>query len=350
MPFGPSRALIAALFSLPLVAQPRVLRFQRLAEPREGAFTILAPEGWRPGGGIVRVNPMTSGGTLNSIAAKLDFTLSSPDGRTVLHWYPETTYVDGRRMPAAALFPQGSNYNGALVWPLLNSFSYLEQAILRKAHANASGLVVKNRIALPQTADSYLKIVRLAGVPIDFRYDVGLMVVSYKEGGSAWDEVLYTAVQDFGPSGAGLWSNKDTFSARAPAGEIERLSGTIGVILNSVELNPRWVEGEIRGQMQRNEIAIRSQQDIARLDKEIVEHRQRTNAEINNQAFHNLMRTEEYFNPHTKKVEVGSNEFNNRWVNSRGEAIYTDDSNYDPKAHGLDGFVRSPIRKRFPDR
>ena len=104
--------------------------------------------------------------------------------------------------------------------------------------------------------------------------------------------------------------------------------------------------GEIKGQAARGEIALRTQQDLARLDREIVEHRQRTNAEINNQAFHNLMRTEEYVNPITRKVEVGSNEWNYRWVNERGEAVYTDDPNYDPARDGLTGFQRSPVRKR----
>ncbi len=124
----------------------------------------------------------------------------------------------------------------------------------------------------------------------------------------------------------------------------------VSVMLNSVKLNPRWVEGEIMGQIQRSEIALRTQREIQRLDAEIVEHRRRTNAEINNQMYHNLMRTEEYVNPLTKEVETGSNEWNHRWVNERGEAIYTDDGNFDPKRLGLEGYVRSPVRKRFPER
>ena len=44
--------------------------------------------------------------------------------------------------------------------------------------------------------------------------------------------------------------------------------------------NPRWVAGELQGQLRRNEIAIRTQHDIARLYREIVEHRRRTNALI----------------------------------------------------------------------
>ena len=49
------------------------MRFRRVAEPREHAFTILVPQGWLSEGGIVRVNPAGAGGTANAIAAKVDF-------------------------------------------------------------------------------------------------------------------------------------------------------------------------------------------------------------------------------------------------------------------------------------
>jgi hypothetical protein len=295
------------------------------------------------------VNPLTAGGPLNAIAAKLDFTIASPDGRTAFHWYPETIYVDTRRMPAAAAFPVGSNYNGALVLPLTNAFGYIEQAF-RYVHPRAAGLKVKGRFPLPKAAQSYASVAQLAGGLIQFRFDVGLIVVEYQESGVTWEEALYSAVQDYGPAGAGLWSNKDTFSIRTPAGELEKTGRILATVLNSVQLNPRWVEGEIRGQITRNEISIRTQQEIARLDREIVEHRTRTNSEINNQMFHNLMGTEEYVNPISKKVEVGSNAWNHRWVNERGEAVYSDDPDYDPGRDGLSGFQRSPVRKRFPER
>lgn len=332
------------------LAQPKAVYFKRAAEPKEGAFSFLLPSDWRLAGGILRVNPMTSGGALNATGAKLEMTASSPDGRIQLHWLPETMYIDSRRMPAAGLFPPGSNYNGALVWPVLDAFGYLDQGVFRRQHSQASGLQVKGRYPLPKVAESYKQLLRLSGVPIDMQYSAGLLVVNYREGSGMWEEALYTAVQDFGPAGAGLWSNKDTFTVRAPAGELEKTGPIVATILNSIELNPRWVEGEIRGQMQRNEIAIRTQQDIARLDREIVEHRRRTNAEINNQMYHTLMGTEEYVNPITRKVETGSNAWNHRWVNERGEAVYSNDPNYDPKQSGLEGFQRSPVRKRFPDR
>jgi hypothetical protein len=340
---------VACFLLVALAAQAQIMRFERVAEPKEGAFTLLVPSGWRTSGGITRVNPMAANGALNAVAAKLDFSIQSPDGRTTLRWYPETNYFDMRGSPAQGQFPPGSNYNGSPVWPKLGAAAYLEQIVFRQGHRGVAARMTRNEL-LPRVAASYEQLVRQMGIPLQMRFDAALLVVEYKESGASWEEALYTAIQDWGPAGAGLWTNKDTFSLRTPAGELEKAGRTVSVILNSVELNPRWVEGEIRGQAQRNEIAVRTQQEIARLDREIVAHRQRTNSEINNQLYHNLMGTEEYVNPLTKKTEVGSNAWNYRWVNDKGEAIYTDDVNYDPQRAGLSGFVKSPVRKRFPDK
>jgi len=339
---------ILALVLLGSLSFGETIHFRRSSEPKEGAFTLLTPAGWRLSGGIVRVNPLAAGGPLNSIAAKLDMQLASPDGHTVLRWYPEINYADLRGQPAAGMFRAGGNYNGAVVWPKMNASGYLRQVVFAQQRRAASNVRITAAIALPKVAASYQQVVRQMGVPIAFAFDAALLMVSYSEGGAQWEEALYTAIQDWGPAGAGLWTNKDTFSIRTCNGSLERLGPVVSVMLNSVQLNAKWVEGEIRGQIQRNEIAIRTQQEIERLDREIVEHRRRTNAEINNQMYQNLMGTEEYVNPHTKKVETGSNAWNHRWVNERGEAVYSDDGNFDPKRLGLEGFVRSPVRKRFP--
>lgn len=334
----------------PAVPAGEVVRFKRIAEPREGAFTMLAPADWTASGGIVRVNPLNSGGALNPLGAKLDFTLTSADGQMTMRWYPEVNYVDSRYMIAAAMFPPGSNYNGAMVWPVEPAIGYIEKALFARQRPGAAGVQVKLRQQLPQAVAGYQRVAQTMQLPIRLNYDAALIVVAYTQSGAQWEEAFYTAIQDMGQVGGGLWSNKDSFSVRAPAGKLEAMRPIIDLMLNSVKLNPVWVKGEIQGQIQRGEIARRTQEEIARLDREIVEHRRRTNAEIQNQMHHNLMSTEEYVNPITREVEVGSNQWNYRWVNQNGEAIYTDDSNYDPARNGLEGFQRSPIRKRFPDR
>jgi hypothetical protein len=67
--------------------------------------------------------------------------------------------------------------------------------------------------------------------------------------------------------------------------------------------------------------------------------------------FLTLTGQEEYVNPYTKQVEIGSNEWKYRWVNESGEVAYSDDSNYDPNQDltlNRSDFKKTPVRPRFP--
>jgi len=90
---------------------------------------------------------------------------------------------------------------------------------------------------------------------------------------------------------------------------------------------------------------------VQRIEKEIVGHRQKSISEIHNDMFLMLTDQEEYINPHTKKVEMGSNQWNTRWENENGDVIYTSDENYRPNQDihlNRSDYKRSVIRKRFP--
>jgi len=53
-------------------------------------------------------------------------------------------------------------------------------------------------------------------------------------------------------------------------------------------------------------------------------------AEIHNDTFLTLTDQEEYINPYTNEVDVGSNQWKHRWVTEGGDVFYTDDENSDP--------------------
>jgi|WetSurMetagenome_2_1015567.scaffolds.fasta_scaffold877252_1 hypothetical protein len=148
--------LFLLLLAGPLVAAEPTVRFRRAAEPRENAFSLLIPIDWRISGGITRVNPTAAGGALNATGAKLDLTIENPSGSVRLRWYPEINYMDMRRSTAGqtGMFPAGSNYNGAPVFPLPPAVQYLE-AGLRRDQPRASGIQISGRYPLPQAAASY---------------------------------------------------------------------------------------------------------------------------------------------------------------------------------------------------
>lgn len=326
--------------------------FRRVAEPREKAFTILVPAGWQTQGGIVRVNPMAANGAGNAIAAKVDFAVKrDAAGSVMLRSLPEMMYADLRGTPVGrtGMFPPGSQYNGMTVLPVSDAATFLAQVAFKYAHPRATGARVVDHRQNHRLAQAYAQRLRASGVPFQFRYDAAVITVNYQEGGAAYTEKLFTVIEDMGQVGGGLWSNKDTVLVRTPAGEFDKWARILSIVQSSAQMNPQWVAGEIRGQMQRNKIALDVQRDIQRIDREIVAHRQRTTAEINNDMFLTLTSQEEYVNPHTRQVEVGSNQWKYRWVTSSGDVVYSDNSSYDPNHDpnlNRSGFARTPVRPR----
>jgi len=57
----------------------------------------------------------------------------------------------------------------------------------------------------------------------------------------------------------------------------------------------------------------------------------------------------QYLNPYTKEVEVGSNQWQHRWINESGDVIYTDNESYDLTTDfnlNRNDYKRSKIRER----
>ena len=332
--------------------KPKTLALRRVSEPRERAFTLLIPRGWQVQGGIFRVNPIQHG-PANAIGAKLDFAVKSDAaGTQMIRCLPEMIYCDMRGSPAGqmGLFKPGSNYKGMTVWPVVSAVQFLQGIAFRHAHPQAQGVRLVAQRALPKLAAAYQQRAR-AVAPVQLSYDAGLITVAYQEGGVPYQEKLFTLIENWGQVGGGMWVNKETVLLRAPAGQFAAIERVFSVIRKSAVVNRQWVIGELRGQIKRGQIMIRTEQEIQRIGREITEHRQRTNAEINHDVFLTLTDQEEYVNPYTNQVETGSNQWKHRWVNESGEVIYTDDDSYDPRTDvnlNRSDWQRTPVRPRFP--
>jgi hypothetical protein len=326
--------------------------FKRVQEPNENAFSLLIPSGWQLEGGIFRVDPTAQGGAAQSIAAKCDLTVKQDRaGSVMIHWLPDMLYFDARMSPAGqmGLFPPGSNYSGMTVMPLLPAQSFLSQMAFPYLHPGATDVRILEQKPLQDFTRKYQQRVQAAFPGLTFSYDAALLTVTYREEGVTYKEMLVTLIENWGQLGAGMWGNKETFVLRAPADEFDRWQSLFSIIQNSLIFNPRWIAGEVQGQITRGEIALNTQREVQRIEQDIVQHRQQTNAEIHNDMFLTLTDQEEFVNPHTNQVETGSNQWQNRWINDNGDVIYTDVDDYNPN-HDIDlhstGFKRSQIRQR----
>jgi hypothetical protein len=317
----------------PAQTSSKTVRFHRVSEPREGAFTMLIPDGWTVEGGVYRINPGKAGGAGNAVAAKVDFVVKRDSAGTVMtHRLPDMLYKDMRRSPAASMFPTGSNYSGMTVSPPMDAISYLMNVVFRKQRPQARNVKVVAKVPLPKAAQSYDRIDHMMAPQINYQNNTGLVLVSYEERGIRFTEVLYADIQVWG-MGADMWGNKDTYMARAPAEEFERMCRVFKLMNESTKLDPKWIQRELRSQGERGKTIAGVQQHNAQIEDEMVRQRQTTNAEIHNQVQLVLTETSSEINPHTGKAEVtlGRPSGGVYYDPNGGRAILSTDANWDPE-------------------
>lgn len=331
------------------------LVFNRKNEPNENAFSVLVPKGWQIVGGIFRVDPNVQGGPSQSIAAKLDFAVKKDNtGTVMIRWLPDVLYFDARYSPAGqmGLFPEGSNYQGMTVLNILSARDFINRIAFPYAHPNAANVKIIEHKSLSDVANNYSKRVKQAIPYSTMSYDASIVKLEYSEAGQNFVEWMVSIIENWGQLGAGMWGNKETFLIRTPIGKLDEWAPIISVIQNSVKINIQWLMGEIKGQAKRGEIAANTQKEIEKIGREISDHRQKTNSEINNDMYLTLTEQEEYVNPYTNEIEIGTNQWKYRWVNESGDVIFSDNEEYDPRTDvnlNRTDFKRSQIRKRFPD-
>jgi hypothetical protein len=247
----------------------------------------------------------------------------------------------------------------------MSARDFLIHVVFPWAHPQAGQVEVVAQESRPVLCQRYRERMAALGIPTNFQYDGGVVTFSYTEHGVRFEEKAQAVIENMGAMAGGMWSNKDTLILRAPEGELDAWEPILRHAQESVKIEPRWLAQEIVNQeflsrsflnaqqasIARDRRILEIQQQIQQLDREIVQHRMQTNAEITNDNYLTLMELEEYVNPYTNEPEIGSNQWHHRWVTEDGEEFYTDNEAHDPNIAGVlnrSDWRRTPIRPRFP--
>jgi hypothetical protein len=292
---------------------PETIVFQRMQEPKENAFSFRIPNNWIVEGGIFRIDPTAGGGSGNAIEAKLEMSIKKDQqGTVMMKWLPDMNYFDMSMSPAGqmGMFPTGSNYNGMMVLPKMSGLQFIQQVVIPYAHPQLSGYDIVEQTSSPEIVKAIKKADVYFNYP--FIYDAGVITMNYIENDIQYHEKVIAVTMDFGELGAGLWKNRFTLYGRSPVNEFAMWEPVFREIISSVKINMKWLIGEVEGQVKRGEINIDVLRQLQQMDKEIQENTSKTYSEINNDMFLTLTEQEEYVNPYTKEVEVGSNQWKYR--------------------------------------
>lgn len=316
---------------------PLVLR--RQTEPRQQAFSVLVPDGWQTDGGLFSVDPNQSGGSLNAVDTKCDFSVKrDPAGTVMARWAPSYNFVDFSRAAEfanmAQLFPPGRVYNGALVKPMPSVEDYLMEGF-RQVRPQATEVRIVERIALPALAELAGRLsqsvdqglAQLGKPPI--AWQAGALIIDYSENGTRYREAAVTALGDLRPA-AGIWFNQFTFHMRAPAGEAETWKPTLDIVRQSLKFNPDWVAAYVRAAGDRGQAAAEVFRYLGRVDQEIFANRAAVQGRIDEENYLLLTGQERYVNPYTNEVEQDSADYRFRWTTAGGDRLYSNQYGFDP--------------------
>lgn len=300
--------------------------------------------------GIFRIQAHLAGGPLNAIEAKCDLTLASPDGLVSLRVLPNIVYVHAG--VGAGLFPPGSNYQGAVVWPFQEAAQYLEP-LFREARPQASAVQflsvhrLPDEIRLLDEAQALTNglLRQIGGEAMATRHDAAGGVIDFDEHGRAMRAVLTTAIVDM--LAALTWKNSRSLLFAAPRETFDTWPPLVDIIRASARFDPQWVLRESEGQSERADLVVKVLEHIRGLDESIRLRQQVNREEIMNDNYLVLTGQEEYRNPHTGEIEVDSDAFRHRWTNAVGDRFYSDREDLDPNAflHG-GNCQRTPVRVR----
>jgi hypothetical protein len=281
------------------------------------------------------------------VECKFDLSVKKdPKGSVMIRWLPEMLCIDQKN---AWGNPEGAVFNNTLVRRKRDPVAFMTQVAIPYAHPNALNINITESKELPGLASLYSSSVDPSmKMMTNMTYYAAMIGFNYEENNQKFSEKMVTVIEDYGINGGGLWKNRQTMLIRTPEGEMRKWDPVFQVIQNSGIWSLNWISGEVNGQRQRSGLIAATQKELQDIDNAINESRRKTSYEINKDMYLTLTGQNEYTNPYTGKVETDTDNWKNRWVNSSGDIIYTDNESYNPNndpSLNVSGFKKSVPRK-----
>jgi hypothetical protein len=313
-------------------------------------FRLLVPKEWKFSGGVRwNVNQTLP----EAITA---YTITSPDGRSVIEQFPHMNMFWSQDPMAA----QGRQQMGSTIMQPMEAAEFLKNAFLRYKRPNAADVKVVDSQNLPELAqyalqvNQYLMNVFAQISPFQFPYqlrsDAAHVKFEYTEGGRKFVED-FTAVIDYSISTtSGLYGTVQSVdwtpsvsSFRAPAEDFDRDITAYKIVVATRQDNPRWgveyarlLATITREQLRQQQAIFQRMQQIHKtlteIDDMIYEGYQRRSAAYDH-MFDNYIQglrgVDTYVDPvNNWKVDIPVG-YENAWTNGI-DYVFSDSANFDP--------------------
>jgi len=302
------------------------LRWVRWRDPRENAFSIEVPEGWKTQGGLFRFASVDTRGAWETV---------SPDGAIrVAGGDPELpTFTEPNQMLMMAGFREGSWYSpGYGVRMMVRR--YLPGALFSREYAAARGAPGCTDVRIAETRErpdavaalNAIYAQQMGGLGVSIALAAGESAFTCRGPAGPMNGYYFAGTQRVQSAGmpGGIWNAEYLCGFLASPDKTALAQAVMHHILGSIQINPQWAAMQQNITASTSRIVSRTSAEISNITASTYWNRQRVMDEIDRRRSNAILGVVDVVDPVTGrelKVENGSNYY---WIDQRGTIAGTD--------------------------
>ena len=291
----------------------------RWQDPKENAFSIEVPAGWKVNGGLFRFAPLDTRPAWEAV---------SPDGQIrITGGDPQLgPFTEPNQVLAMAGFREGSEYSPGyglryIVRRYVSGAPFVREYVTARAPQFCTGLAITDNRDRSD-ADAAINVIyqRYGTMGVMMQIHSGEVSFTCNRQGRAMAGYYFASTlrtQSAGMPG-GLWLAQNLCGYLAPRDQAQLAQSIAKHIVESGKPNPQWENMQSGITMNSSRIAAQTQEAVSNIISETYWSRQKTMDEISRRRENAILGTVDVVDPASGKQIKVDNSANYYWMDNRG--------------------------------
>lgn len=315
-----TEALLArVLASFRMTPRSAQAAYTRWTDPRENAFTMEVPAGWKVQGGLVRLSAVDPRAVWSAASPDGAIRVMGGDAQVPVHVVPSQTL-------AFAGFREGTWYSpgyGArmLVRPFLDGVSFAREYVGSRIGGSCGGLSVTEARDRTDIAEALNPI--MAGYGIVTRLSFGEISFTCTENGRPMTGYYLAGTRYTGMQGSGMWNAEHLIGFLASPERASTAQEVMMHILATSQVNPEWAARQQGMTQAISDVVSRTQSEMSKRINDSYWARHAGDSEMSRRRSNATLGVVDAVDPETGRrfrVESGSNYY---WIDNAGHIAGT---------------------------
>jgi hypothetical protein len=304
-------------------SQPAAPAFVRWQDPRENAFSLEVPSGWKTSGGMFRYASVDTRAAWETVSPDGQIRITGGDSELPPFTLPTQTL-------AMAGFREGSWYSpgygvNMMVRRYLPGVAFAREYVTAKAARGCSDVTFTESRERPDFVQAINAVnAQFQNLGVAISLTAGEVAFTCRQNGQAMSGYYFAGTQLTEHPAGGLWHAEYLGGFLAASGKAAEAQAVLGRIVQSIQVNPQWASMQQNIAANTSQIVSRTHEEISKIISDTYWNRQTVMDELSRRRSNATLGVEDVVDPQTGrgiKVESGSSHY---WIDHRGAIVGTD--------------------------